>query len=440
MVKKNEGKKTHSLLEMMMRLLKIGAIGFGGGSALIPVFERELKDFGEGASREELEKNVVSASITPGALPVEIASGFGEATFGTLGMVLGGFCLAIPGVFLTILISCFFSEGSSQIVSVISKIAVVINLLILYIIIKYIVRVITGFQPNRRIFAALMAFAVFFLTSGKELRLLFHIGGDPIFDVSTIVVLMVAFFIILFTEGKVLRYRTIPAVALAIVYILGESGSGIIPRPLLIADEILMVVLAVYGLVHAIMTTKHKEIISPDKTRKLIRQEVAWILVFVALCIPILFMGRTGVEYILRGLWSSFMSFGGGDAYLTIADGIFVSGGMISSSIFYRQIVPVANALPGSILCKILSGIGYYIGYGISGSMAEGLLFALAGLGISVSASCSVFILMRHVYESFENLYIFRFLKRWIGTIIAGLLMTVAVTILQDSIYFIFGW
>ena len=47
---------------------------------------------------------------------------------------------------------------------------------------------------------------------------------------------------------------------------------------------------------------------------------------------------------------------------------------------------------------------------------------------------------MRHIYESFENLYIFRFLKRWIGTIIAGLLMTVAVTILQDSVAFIVGW
>ena len=60
-------KKKNRLGEMIFHLLKIGFIGFGGGSALIPVFERELKDFGPEAGKEELEKNVVAASITPGA-------------------------------------------------------------------------------------------------------------------------------------------------------------------------------------------------------------------------------------------------------------------------------------------------------------------------------------------------------------------------------------
>lgn len=436
----DKGRRKHGLLEIILRFLKIGLIGFGGGSALIPVFERELRGFGPKAGKEELEKNVVAASITPGALPVEIASGIGEATFGVVGMVLGGFCLALPGVFFTVLISCFFSEGSKQIVSVISAIAVVINLFILYIIVKYVVRVITGFDKNRRIFALLMALAVFFLTSGKEVRMLFHIAGDPIFDVSTIVVLMVAFFIILFTEGHVLRYRTILGVVISIVYILGESERGIFPKLVLWTVEGLMIVLAAWGLVHAVATAKQKEKPAKGRMKKIIKQEVIWIVVLFLFCLPTFFVGSTSVQYILRGIWSSFMSFGGGDAYLTIADGIFVNSGMVDSTVFYRQIVPVANALPGSILCKILTGIGYYVGYGISGSVGEGLLFALAGLGISVSASCSVFILMRHIYESFENLYIFRFLKRWIGTIIAGLLMTVAVTILQDSVAFIVGW
>lgn len=46
------------------------------------------------------------------------------------------------------------------------------------------------------------------------------------------------------------------------------------------------------------------------------------------------------------------MSFGGGDAYMTIADGIFVGGGMITSQQYYNHIVPAVNVLPGSILCK----------------------------------------------------------------------------------------
>ena len=201
-----------------------------------------------------------------------------------------------------------------------------------------------------------------------------------------------------------------------------------------------MIVLAAWGLVHAVATAKQKEKPAKGRMKKIIKQEVIWIVVLFLFCLPTFFVGSTSVQYILRGIWSSFMSFGGGDAYLTIADGIFVNSGMVDSTVFYRQIVPVANAPSWSSLCKILTGIEYYVGYGISGSVGEVLLFALAGLGISVSASCSVFILMRHIYESFENLYIFRFLKRWIGTIIAGLLMTVAVTILQDSVAFIVGW
>ena len=48
--------------------------------------------------------------------------------------------------------------------------------------------------------------------------------------------------------------------------------------------------------------------------------------------------------------------FGGGDAYLTIADGLFVQSGMVTDDYFYSQLIPVTNVLPGSILCKILAG------------------------------------------------------------------------------------
>lgn len=37
---------------------------------------------------------------------------------------------------------------------------------------------------------------------------------------------------------------------------------------------------------------------------------------------------------------------------MTIADGIFVGGGMITSQQYYNHIVPAVNVLPGSILCK----------------------------------------------------------------------------------------
>jgi chromate transporter len=127
------------------------------------------------------------------------------------------------------------------------------------------------------------------------------------------------------------------------------------------------------------------------------------------------------------------MSFGGGDAYLTVADGLFVHTGMISNSDFYGSLVPVANVLPGSILCKILSGVGYSIGYGASGTIAGGYSVALAGFACSVAASGGVFCLFAYLYEAFEEVSVFRQIGRWIRPIVAGLLLNVVLSMISQN-------
>ena len=94
---------------------------------------------------------------------------------------------------------------------------------------------------------------------------------------------------------------------------------------------------------------------------------------------PALINNANIVEFIGKGIISAFMSFGGGDAYLTIADGLFVDTNMVTESQFYGHIVSVVNVLPGSILCKTLCGVGYYLGINISGSIVTGVLFAIVG-------------------------------------------------------------
>ncbi|MBQ5370000.1 MAG: chromate transporter, partial [Bacteroidaceae bacterium] len=51
-----------------------------------------------GAEISEYEEDVVVASITPGALPVEIASGIGRRLFGWKGLLAGSIGMALPGV------------------------------------------------------------------------------------------------------------------------------------------------------------------------------------------------------------------------------------------------------------------------------------------------------------------------------------------------------
>ncbi len=60
---------------LMQAMLRVGVIGFGGGNALIPVMEKEFVTKKSYVTKEEYDEAVLAASITPGALPVEIACG-----------------------------------------------------------------------------------------------------------------------------------------------------------------------------------------------------------------------------------------------------------------------------------------------------------------------------------------------------------------------------
>lgn len=78
-------------LKLMASIFKIGVVGFGGGTALIPVIEREVVEDQKIVEKSEYDKDVIVASITPGALPVEIATGLGKRAYGAKGMAIAAF-------------------------------------------------------------------------------------------------------------------------------------------------------------------------------------------------------------------------------------------------------------------------------------------------------------------------------------------------------------
>ena len=83
------------LIQMTVSMLKIGLIGFGGGNALIPVIQKEIVEEKGLITREEYEKDIVAAALTPGALPVEIAAGVGKNVAGKKGNDFGSSCHGI---------------------------------------------------------------------------------------------------------------------------------------------------------------------------------------------------------------------------------------------------------------------------------------------------------------------------------------------------------
>ena len=76
-------------------MLKVGVIGFGGGSALIPVLEKELVD-PRRLREDEFVQDTVIANITPGALPVKIAALAGTQLSGSMAAAAGGLAIAVP--------------------------------------------------------------------------------------------------------------------------------------------------------------------------------------------------------------------------------------------------------------------------------------------------------------------------------------------------------
>ena len=428
-----ENLKLKKFLSMTATMLKIGFIGFGGGSALIPVIEDEVVEKDRIVSEEEFNDDVMIASITPGALPVEVATGIGRQAAGLKGMAAAATAMALPGALLTVLLQAVISSAGSTVKSQIGYLSIGISSFIILTLLNYSLGTLHQVADKKESkLYTLIILGVFLLSGEKSIYQLFGLDIKPIFALSTIQILGAAFFVILFTKGYVYSFRRIiPAVIITISYFLCVGNAHIIPliaKPFILT---LMTVLALLGLVQSVLESPQKK---DFPVKRLVTSVGFWIIFAGILSIPAMFLISKALKFIGMGWLSSVMSFGGGDAYLSVAQGLFVEGGVISNTDFYGNVVSVANALPGSILCKILTGIAYDVGYNLNGSIFEGLLVALSGFACSVAASGAIFELVFCVYEKYESLQIFSVVKHFIRPIISGLLLTVAVSLYTSGI------
>lgn len=410
-------------------MLKIGCIGFGGGNALIPILEKEFVEEKKLLSAEEFNNFVVMANITPGALPVEMATALGRHIAGYIGMILAPLAIALPGVLASVILVSILSGLSDSLLTEVEFASVGIGLFIIYLLINYNKKMLDQFKlKSMKIKRLLVVGCIFFLTFGKEIRNLTGIGGTPIFDISTVNILYLAIFFIFFCFVDFSWIRGGIGITISVLYVFATGKAGLISNPtLVIVLKVLMAILSVY----AVWNNSRKL----GKTKKiplgkLAKEELLWFCFLGLLCLPALFFFEHALTYIIEGLESTVVSFGGGEAYLTVAEGMFLNEDGLSSSQLYGQLLPVVNALPGSILCKMLSGIGYYLGLNATGSVMVGYFTALAGLAASVTASCGVLIFLIYFYEKFEEVKVFVMLKKCIRPIVGGLLLSTGTSLL----------
>ena len=309
-------------------MLEIGLIGFGGGTALIPVIEKKTVEQYGIIEEDEFNKEVMIASITPGALPVEIATGIGYHKAGNIGMAASAVSMALPGSFLMLFFLVLLSGVPEAVQGPVRVLAAVISVYIILVLVRYAFGTLKQAHSSREKYLYLFIILAVFLLSGEQnIYDLLHIKSTPVFSVSTIQILGAAFFVILFTKGYLRMFkRSVPAMLLAACYFLCAGDAHLIPyaaKPYLVG---LMTVLAGIGLVQAIMEAPHNNKKFPVKG--LLCSMAFWGALVLCLSLPALLRLPGVFSFMRTGFLSSFMSFGGGDAYLTVARGLFVDGGM----------------------------------------------------------------------------------------------------------------
>ena len=84
------------LLELFIRFLKVGIVGFGGGWAILPIIEREIVEEAKWLTRSEYLNMVAIAGSTPGPVAVNAATYIGFKLAGPLGAFIATTAVVLP--------------------------------------------------------------------------------------------------------------------------------------------------------------------------------------------------------------------------------------------------------------------------------------------------------------------------------------------------------
>lgn len=386
---KHSGSRVWTQLRSMF---KVGMIGFGGGSALIPVLERELVSHGNALSEPVFIQDTVIANITPGALPVKIGALSGLQLGGPWLAFGSALAVALPGAAGAVAILALFSFLGEGAVRAIEYASLGIAAFILFLLGAYIMKVIENGGNRRRqyVVIALLSFAL--------------TGSDRTRDLIALMVNL----------DSVPKLPQMSALGLIVVALLAIA-------------------------VHSLVQLRSASLAHPPRPRTRppsgIRTAIGVPLAAAALAALAVWLydqGDRSGEFMALVATSTLSSFGGGEAYVGVADGFFVTSGFVTPEVFYGQIVPVANALPGPILVKIAAGIGYAHGTALGGTWL-GIAQASAAFLITIGASSAVALGVLAGYERASHSVFIQNIGHYILPVICGLLISTSISMLISN-------
>jgi len=102
--------KQHNLFDLFTAFLKIGALTFGGGYAMMPVMRKEIVEKKQWADDDDILKILVISETTPGVLTINSATFIGYKIAGYKGSCVATIGVIIPSFVIISIISLFIVQ------------------------------------------------------------------------------------------------------------------------------------------------------------------------------------------------------------------------------------------------------------------------------------------------------------------------------------------
>ena len=145
--------------DLLWAFFVVGGTAFGGGYAMIPVFEREMIKKRGWLTMGELLDFFTIAQITPGIIAINVATFVGYRRKGVLGGIIATLALVLPGVSLMLIISMFVQRFAEY--RIVQHAFAGIRLAVCALILDTAIRLFKGFWKNwRSVIICIIAFAL----------------------------------------------------------------------------------------------------------------------------------------------------------------------------------------------------------------------------------------------------------------------------------------
>jgi len=424
-----------NFVTVMLSFFKMGLISFGGGSALIPVIENEVVEKKKWVDKKSFDVSVVVASISPASLSVALC-----AIWSRKYSLISSYSYAIPGplIFL-ILLTGFALIGEAGVAYIgfasIGIISYILVIIVTFIRKNYLVGVNKGIKKQ---YLLIMSTA-FVLTCGNVIRrfivMLFGFEDlpSPIFVLTMLDLVLMAFFVILFIGNSKSKIKFGIALLIAGLFAIAK-GKIAFMNELFAPISVLMIVLAIGSILYDVFSNKNRnKDFKPDM--HCIRN-LAIFLVISAILVTTVFLvsGEMRIwSFAARVMLSSLTSYGGGEVYIGVADGVFVQTGFIPAELYYSQIVGISSAMPGSVLLSTVAGIGFIYG-NLIGGVPSAWMFGLLGLALGVAATALGSITLFVGFDVFKNSNRLKMVVDYMLAIVCGTLISTSLTMFFQSV------